>query len=129
MILQEYCRWRKIVMFRTAAIKRHDKFLWFRFPGYFLVPSIANCLSWLHVIIGLGLAMVPQFCRERLFRPLVVALVALALVLSPAGCRRYRQEIAAYLDAAHQLWGFDGAVVIARNGRMLFKQGYGLAAR
>jgi CubicO group peptidase (beta-lactamase class C family) len=43
------------------------------------------------------------------------------------GCWQYRPRVEAYLKAAHESWGFNGAVSISKNGRLLFSRGYGLA--
>lgn len=43
------------------------------------------------------------------------------------GCREYQQRIDTYLQAAHTLWGFDGTVLIGKNGKILYTRGFGMA--
>lgn len=63
-----------------------------------------------------------RFCRNW---PLNRGLLLLLLLFW--GCNPYQQKAEKYLKAAHELWGFDGAILVAKNGRILFSQGYGLA--
>ncbi|MEW6412398.1 MAG: serine hydrolase [Candidatus Zixiibacteriota bacterium] len=44
-----------------------------------------------------------------------------------AGCRDIGQELDRYLAGAHDLWNFDGAVSVSRDGRILYSRAFGLA--
>jgi CubicO group peptidase (beta-lactamase class C family) len=58
---------------------------------------------------------------------LAAVLVAVAVL---SGCReaeRVRDELDAYLTAAHDVWGFRGAALVALDGRVILARGYGSA--
>ena len=68
--------------------------------------------------------------KEKLkygFRFVLFGLLLLAVTSGMTGCKDKQKKIDAYLDAAHELWGFDGAVLVAVDGRALFSRGYGMA--
>ena len=67
--------------------------------------------------------------RARLSRP-IAALLSLVLLLLTSGCKTTedrRNQVKMYLEAAHELWGFDGAVMVTWRGRDVFSGGYGFA--
>jgi len=49
------------------------------------------------------------------------------LLIFANGCRNNSRKLVEYLDAAHELWGFNGAVLVAYEGKIVFSQGYGFA--
>jgi len=49
------------------------------------------------------------------------------VLLMTAGCKRVRTELDTYLIAAHELWGFEGAALVAWNGHVVLSSGYGTA--
>ena len=56
----------------------------------------------------------------------IVVLCALCLTMLLAGCKK-RDEMKLYLQAAEKLWGFQGTVLVAVDGRVIYAGGYGLA--
>lgn len=46
---------------------------------------------------------------------------------SASGIQVGKDILESPLEAAHDLWRFDGVVLIAEEGKVLFSQGYGLA--
>ncbi|MFZ5979169.1 MAG: serine hydrolase [Candidatus Zixiibacteriota bacterium] len=59
----------------------------------------------------------------------LIVLFLLPVISGLFGCKDIQQKIDAYLEAAHELWGFEGSVLVAVDGQVLFSRGYGLANR
>ncbi len=56
----------------------------------------------------------------------LLVLLLLLLALS-SSCKSLEEKIVRYLDAAHQNWKFEGTVLIAYHGKVVFSRGYGYA--
>ncbi len=54
-----------------------------------------------------------------------ILLFVLLFVFS--GCKIVESDLDNYLNAAHELWGFNGSVMVAWNRRVILSKGYGLA--
>ncbi len=57
----------------------------------------------------------------------VFLIMILPVLLTFSGCRLIEERMDNYLNAAHELWGFNGSVLVAWNGRVILSKGYGLA--
>jgi CubicO group peptidase (beta-lactamase class C family) len=51
----------------------------------------------------------------------------MALWSTTLQAKELKQELDDYLKAAHDVWKFHGAVLVAKDGEVLFKKGYGMA--
>jgi len=61
--------------------------------------------------------------------PVVLCLMVLLVALwsTTLQAKELKQELDDYLKAAHEVWKFHGAVLVAKDGKVLFKKGYGMA--
>jgi len=61
--------------------------------------------------------------------PVVLCLMVLLMALwsTTLQAKELKQELDDYLKAAHEVWKFHGAVLVAKDGKVLFKKGYGMA--
>jgi CubicO group peptidase (beta-lactamase class C family) len=61
--------------------------------------------------------------------PAILCLMVLlvALCSTSVQAKELKQELDDYLKAAHDVWKFHGAVLAAKDGKVLFKKGYGMA--
>ncbi len=57
----------------------------------------------------------------------IFLIMILAMILTFSGCRLIEDRLDNYLNAAHELWGFNGSVLVAWNGRVILSKGYGMA--
>lgn len=57
----------------------------------------------------------------------LLLLFSLCLAFLSSGCKNYQNEIEEYLDAANQLWGFEGSVLVSYRGKVMLARGYGMA--
>jgi CubicO group peptidase (beta-lactamase class C family) len=67
---------------------------------------------------------------SRLARETVEVLaLTLAVVFSAAGvqAKKLDKALDQYLTAAHDIWKFQGAALVAKDGKVLFQKGYGMA--
>jgi CubicO group peptidase (beta-lactamase class C family) len=53
------------------------------------------------------------------------ALGPLLILLVFSGCREMQSEMHQYLIAARDVWGSQGAALVARNGDIILSRGYG----
>jgi len=58
---------------------------------------------------------------------LIFMIISVVLLMAFSGCRMIEEKLDNYLNAAHELWGFNGSVIVAWNGRVILNEGYGLA--
>ena len=57
----------------------------------------------------------------------LTALPGLLCAILLPGCKALHDEMDRYLTAAHEIWGFQGAVLVAWKGRVIISRGYGQA--
>lgn len=57
---------------------------------------------------------------------ILVALLTVTLLIS-GGCRDPYNKMDTYLNRAYRLWGFEGTVLVAVDGRVILEKGYGMA--
>jgi CubicO group peptidase (beta-lactamase class C family) len=57
------------------------------------------------------------------------ALISVLAIPALSGCRETRDEMDRYLTAAHEVWGFQGAALVAHDGKVILSEGYGYADR
>ncbi len=67
-----------------------------------------------------------EFMKRVMFAALIF-IAAILITAHPASGRNYKHKLEDYLDAAHRLWGFSGAVLVADHGRILLNRGYGMS--
>ena len=53
--------------------------------------------------------------------------VLLCTLLITVGCRKLQHQLDDYVQAAHEHWGFNGAVAVAYGGKTILMRGYGNA--
>ncbi len=56
-----------------------------------------------------------------------IALLLVPLVLGLGACRDITTELQTYMDKVHDLWRFEGAVLVAYDGHVILSRGYGMA--
>jgi CubicO group peptidase (beta-lactamase class C family) len=57
----------------------------------------------------------------------VIFLLSALCIFHGFGCVDITNKLYRYLDAAHELWNFNGSVLIAWKGRVVLKKSYGMA--
>ena len=57
--------------------------------------------------------------------PLVLLLII--AVIFASGCKPVHDEMDRYLEAAHDVWGFQGSALVAYKGKVILAKGYGMA--
>lgn len=57
--------------------------------------------------------------------PLLLLISVSILLLT--GCKPLQDEMDRYLEAAHDIWGFQGSVLVAYKGKVILAKGYGMA--
>jgi len=68
--------------------------------------------------------------KSSRIRAVLVALVILASgigLLNLSGCLEIIDKLESYLEAAHELWKFNGSILIAWKGRLVINKSYGMA--
>lgn len=66
--------------------------------------------------------------RERITNSfLIFPVLSAVLIIGLSACNPVTQEMDNYLKAAHEHWGFEGTVLVAYKGRVVLKEGYGMA--
>jgi len=72
----------------------------------------------------------PQF-SSRFFSAEKIAFFVLIFLLfvlfANTQGKELKQEMDGYLKACHEIWKFHGATLVAKNGEVIFKNGYGMA--
>lgn len=66
-----------------------------------------------------------KYQTGRLRLSFLLVLLLLSVILS--GCQEIIDNLNLYLDSAHELWGFNGSVLILWNNRIVFNKNYGMA--
>jgi hypothetical protein len=61
--------------------------------------------------------------RKRSFLLLIASVATCLNVQSAFGIQLNKGKLKSYAEAAHDLWRFDGVVLIAQEGRVLFSSG------
>lgn len=67
--------------------------------------------------------------KNRLFANNLLTFPALffSLIVCLSACNPVTRKMDTYLEAAHEYWGFEGTVLVAYDGRVVLKKGYGMA--
>ncbi len=76
------------------------------------------------VNIQVGMTVTTRSFSKRLLGCCLIACLHFEFV---SGCRQIEQELDKYLAGAHELWNFNGAVAISKDGRIVYSRAFGLA--
>ena len=71
-----------------------------------------------------------RFYFGTLLSKMLTFFVLIFLLISSFGdiqAKELEKELDDYLNACHEIWKFHGAVLVAQNGEVIFKKGYGMA--
>jgi CubicO group peptidase (beta-lactamase class C family) len=72
----------------------------------------------------------PQFSLSSLSTVMPVFFVLVFLLISPFGdmqAKELKQKLNDYLSACNEIWKFHGTALVAKNGEVILKKGYGMA--
>lgn len=76
----------------------------------------------------MGSNMVSRYTHSQLTnRFLTIGVLSIVLFIGIPSCNPITNEMEEYLNAAHDYWGFEGAVLVAYKDRVILKKGYGKA--
>ena len=69
----------------------------------------------------------PTHCSITRFLVLIFLVFSLFTSLAMVQAAKLEKQLDDYLTAAHDVWKFQGAALVAKNGKVIFKNAYGMA--